>query len=165
VYAVPTGEESTLEIGLLFRSVGYLGVPIPGLPFDDMRGVIPNTEGRVVEHEGSHTPVDGVYACGWIKRGPTGVIGTNKVCATQTVDHLLADAVSGRITRSEHSPDALLSELSRRGARVTDWAHWLQLDRVETERGATVGKPREKLTRIEEMLELNERGKPGPEST
>jgi ferredoxin--NADP+ reductase len=154
VRAVPTGVESTLDIGLLFRSVGYRGVPIPGLPFDEMRGVIPNTEGRVVEHEGSHTPLDGVYACGWIKRGPTGVIGTNKVCATQTIDHLLADAVSGRISRSDRSADVLLAELARRGARVTDWAHWQELDRVETERGASVGKPREKVTRIAEMLDL-----------
>ena len=154
VRAVPTAETSTLPIGLLFRSVGYRGVAIDGLPFDAARGVIPNTEGRVVEHEGSHTAVDGVFACGWIKRGPSGVIGTNKVCAMQTVDHLLADAVSGRITRAPGSPDELLETLRKRGARITSWQQWQQLDTVETTRGAAAGKPREKVTRVEEMLEI-----------
>jgi ferredoxin--NADP+ reductase len=154
VRAVPTGEESTLPIGLLFRSVGYRGVAIPGLPFDERRGVIPNTEGRVVEHEGSHTAVDGVFVCGWIKRGPSGVIGTNKVCAMQTVDHLLADAVSGRVTAAVGSPDALIEAMRQRGVRITTWQDWQRLDGVETSRGAEVGKPREKVTRVEEMIDL-----------
>ena len=158
VRAVPTAEMSVLPVGLLFRSVGYRGVAIPGLPFDEARGVIPNTEGRVVEHEGSHTAIDGVYVCGWIKRGPSGVIGTNKVDATQTVDHLLADAVSGRITPSAREPDALLQLLRQRGVRSTDWNAWQRLDRVETERGTAVGKPREKVTRVGEMLEILKEG-------
>lgn len=156
VRAVPTDEESVLPVGLLFRSVGYRGVAVRGLPFDEVRGVIPNTEGRVVEHEGSHTYVDGVYVCGWIKRGPSGVIGTNKVDATQTVDHLLADAVSGRVTPASGSPDQLLTALRGRGVPSTDWSQWQQLDRVETERGGAAGKPREKVTRIDEMLDLLE---------
>ena len=152
VRAVPTEEETTLPVGLLVRSVGYRGVAIPGLPFDEARGVIPNTEGRVVEHEGSHTAVDGVFVCGWIKRGPSGVIGTNTVCAMQTVDHLLADAVSGRVSAAQHSPDELLGQMRRRGARITTWQDWQRLDTVETTRGAEVGKPREKVTRVDEML-------------
>jgi ferredoxin--NADP+ reductase len=154
VRAEPTDEESTLAVGLLFRSVGYRGVAIPGLPFDEARGVIPNTEGRVVEHEGSHTAIDGVFVCGWIKRGPSGVIGTNKVCAMQTVDHLLADTVSGRVTPAQHSPDELLATLRERGVRVTTWRDWQLLDAVETSRGGEVGKPREKVTRLSEMLEI-----------
>jgi ferredoxin--NADP+ reductase len=153
VRAVATDEESTLPVGLIFRSVGYCGVAITGLPFDEARGVIPNAEGRVVEHEGSHTALDGVYVCGWIKRGPTGVIGTNKVCAMQTVDHLLADAVSGRITAAPGDPDTLLALLRQRGASPTDWNDWYRLDAHEVERGKATGKPREKLTTLQEMLE------------
>jgi ferredoxin--NADP+ reductase len=154
VRAVPTDEQSTLAIGLLFRSVGYRGVAIPGLPFDDERGVIPNAEGRVVEHPGSHTAMNGVFVCGWIKRGPSGVIGTNKVCATQTVDHLLADVVSGRVSAATRTPDELLAALQQRGARVTSWQDWQRLDQAEVTRGAPLGKPREKVTRVQEMLQV-----------
>lgn len=156
VRAVATSEESTLPIGLLFRSVGYRGVAIPGLPFDEARGVIPNTEGRVVEHEGSHTAIDGVFVCGWIKRGPSGVIGTNKVCATQTVDHMLADVVAGRVSPAPNTPDALLERMRERGVRITTWQDWQRLDMEETARGTGVGKPREKVTRVEEMLGILE---------
>src|SRR5690606_3596952 len=111
VRAVATDQEFTLPMGLLFRSVGYRGVAIEGLPFDEARGVVPNVEGRVVEHVGSHTYLNGVYVAGWIKRGPSGVIGTNKLDATQTVDHLLADAASGRLALAGRSPDELLQQL------------------------------------------------------
>ncbi|HRP07352.1 MAG TPA: hypothetical protein PLL69_02595 [Gemmatimonadales bacterium] len=154
VRAVPTGEEFTLPIGLLFRSVGYRGVPIDGLPFDETRGVVPNVEGRVVEHVDSHTCLNGVYVAGWIKRGPSGVIGTNKLDATQTVDHLLADAAAGRINLAGRSPDELLDRLGAQGARITTWDGWLAIDRHETELGKPAGKPREKLTKVEEMLTI-----------
>lgn len=153
VRALPTDEEEVLPIGLLFRSVGYRGVALAGLPFDEQRGVIPNAEGRVVEHEGSHTALDGIYVCGWIKRGPTGVIGTNKLCASQTIDYLLADAVAGRLTPAQGDPDTLLATLRSRGAILTDWADWRRLDALEVERGKATGKPREKLTTVAEMLE------------
>ncbi len=153
VRAVPSDREETLPIGLVFRSVGYRGVAIPGLPFDERAGVIPNAEGRITEHEGSHTPIDGLYAAGWIKRGPSGVIGTNKACAAQTVDLLLADVVAGRLTRAAGSPDALLDLLRARGARPTTWSDWQRLDAREVELGQAAGKPREKLTRLREMLE------------
>ena len=156
VRPVPTGEETVLPVGLVFRSVGYRGVAIDGLPFDDARGVVPNAEGRVVEHEGSHTAVDGVYVCGWIKRGPTGVIGTNKVCAAQTIDHLLADAVAGRISAAAADPDTLIARLRADGARLTDWDDWSRLDAIEVARGKSAGKPREKLTSITEMLDALE---------
>jgi ferredoxin--NADP+ reductase len=156
VRAVPTGRTEDIPVGLVFRSVGYRGIPIAGLPFDDDLGLLPNTEGRVVEHAGSHTTLDGIYACGWIKRGPTGVIGTNKVCATQTVDHLLADIVAGRVTPPPGSPDDLLASLQRRGTRVVGWQDWLRIDAAEVALGRGAGKPREKLTRIPDLLKAAE---------
>lgn len=153
VRAVPSGRTEEIPVQLVFRSVGYRGVEIPGLPFDDAQGLLPNAEGRVVEHVGSHTPLDGVYVCGWIKRGPSGVIGTNKVCATQTVDHLLADVVAGRVRPAEGEPDDLLATLGARGARVITWPGWQRIDAAEVARGQGAGKPREKLTRIPDLLD------------
>jgi ferredoxin--NADP+ reductase len=152
VRAIPTDSTFVLDIGLLFRSVGYRGVELPGVPFDQMRGVIPNVGGRVVEHAGSHTAIIGLYTCGWIKRGPSGVIGTNKVDAAQTVDNLLADLTAGRLTPATGSPGALLETLRGRGVRITDWSDWQRLDKVEVDRGSQIGKPREKIVRIGEML-------------
>jgi ferredoxin--NADP+ reductase len=157
VRAVPTGETEVVPVGLVFRSVGYRGVAIPGVPFDPAHGVFPNAEGRMVEHEGSHTPVDGVYVCGWIKRGPSGVIGTNKSCAMATVDHLIADAVTGRITPSARSGEDLLAVLRDRGVAVTSWDDWLAIDRAECAAGKPLGKPRVKFTSIAAMLEAARR--------
>ncbi len=157
VRAVTTDSTFVLDVGLLFRSVGYRGVELAGVPFDPMRGVIPNVGGRVVEHAGSHTHVDGIYATGWIKRGPSGVIGTNKVDASQTVDNLLADVTANRITAATGSPDALLDLVRQRGVRITDWTDWQRLDKVEIERGKPAGKPREKVVRVPEMLETIDR--------
>ena len=92
VRAVPTDMEETLPVGLVFRSVGYCGLPLAGVPFDAKRGVIPNVNGRVVESLGSTTVLDGLYVTGWIKRGPQGVIGTNKSDSSETITHLIADA-------------------------------------------------------------------------
>lgn len=153
VRAVPSGRTEEIPVQLVFRSVGYRGVQIPGLPFDDAQGLLPNAEGRVVEHVGSHTPIDGIYVCGWIKRGPSGVIGTNKVCAAQTVDHLLADVVAGRVRPAETPADDLLASLAARGARVVTWSGWQRIDAEEVARGQGVGKPREKLTRIPDLLD------------
>lgn len=153
VRAVASGRTEEIPVGLVFRSVGYRGIPIAGLPFDEDRGLLPNTEGRVVEHVGSHTSLDGIYACGWIKRGPTGVIGTNKVCATQTVDRLLADVVAGRVTPGPGSPDALLASLAARGTRIVPWSAWQRIDAAEVTRGEAAGKPRDKFTRINELLQ------------
>jgi ferredoxin--NADP+ reductase len=152
VRAVPSGRTEDIPVQLVFRSVGYRGVEIPGLPFDAEQGLLPNAEGRVVEHAGSHTALDGVYACGWIKRGPSGVIGTNKVCATQTVDHLLADVVAGRVAPARRPADDLLAALARRGARIVAWTDWQRIDEAETGAGKAVGKPREKITRVDDLL-------------
>lgn len=153
VRAVPTEEFQTLPVGLVFRSVGYRGVALAGVPFDPHRGVIPNLKGRVVESADSATTVPGLYVTGWIKRGPQGVIGTNKSDAAETVDLLIADAATGRLGLGHLTPlvDDLLAE---RGVRVTDWSDWQAIDREEQARGAPAGRPREKITLIEEMLEI-----------
>ena len=114
---VDTGEVSTIEAQMVLASVGYRGLPLPDLPFDAERGVVPNLDGRVVR-DGSVVP--GEYVAGWIKRGPTGIIGTNKRDARDTVRSLLADAPT--LPRAPvRDPDALLQELAERGVRVTTW--------------------------------------------
>lgn len=97
--AVPTGEVSTLEAGLVLRAVGYRGRPIPGLPFDKQRGTLPNVDGRVVIDAESRIPVPWTYVVGWQKRGPSGVIGTNKYCAQRTVANLLDDLAAADLAR------------------------------------------------------------------
>jgi ferredoxin/flavodoxin---NADP+ reductase len=155
VRAVPTDVVETLELGLVFRSVGYRGVAIAGVPFDAHRGTIPNAAGRVLGMDGA--PIAGLYAAGWIKRGPSGVIGTNKACAAETVASLIADVAAGQVGRGMGDPEALLAELDARGVRRTDWADWQRLDAEEQARGAAAGRPREKFTDVGEMLALLEK--------
>jgi ferredoxin--NADP+ reductase len=140
--AVPTQETETLECGIVFRSVGYRGVALPGLPFDESRGTIPNEGGRVAER---------TYAAGWIKRGPSGVIGTNKKDATETVELLLADLCDAdRVGRSADDVDALLVE---RGARPVIYSGWSAIDERERTAGEPHGRPRVKLCTWDELLE------------
>jgi ferredoxin--NADP+ reductase len=144
--AVATEETETLECGLVFRSVGYRGVELPGVAFDDRSGTIANESGRVG---------DGVYCAGWIKRGPTGVIGTNKKDATETVELLLADVASGQLQpkagTSAAAVDALLAE---RGVRVVEYAGWTAIDEAERAAGEPTGRPRVKLCSWDELLAL-----------
>ena len=117
VRAVATEEREVIPCGIVFRSVGYRGVGIPGVPFDERAGTVPNENGRVLDADGSALP--GVYCAGWFKRGPTGVIGTNKKDAAETVDHLLEDARAGRLrARGEGSIDRLLGAAGRAGRDV-----------------------------------------------
>jgi ferredoxin--NADP+ reductase len=152
--AVPTGEHETIECGLVFRSIGYRGVSIPGVPFDETRGTIANEGGRVA---------DGVYCAGWIKRGPTGIIGTNKKDATETVELLLEDVQAGRLERkpgvSAEAVDALLDE---RGVRRVLYAGWSAIDTVERSRGEEQGRPRVKLCTWDELLEAATASAPTP---
>ncbi|MBA2292107.1 MAG: FAD-dependent oxidoreductase [Gemmatimonadales bacterium] len=152
VRAVPTNLVETLDVGLIFRSVGYRGVPIDGVPFDDRRGVIPNAAGRVVDDAGEAVP--GVYVCGWIKRGPSGVIGTNKSCAADTVALLIDDLTTGVIDVARQLGTAVDGLLLARGARIVDWSGWQALDRAEIEAGASAGRPREKVISVAEMLDI-----------
>lgn len=154
VRAVATGERRRIAADLVFRSVGYRGVALPGLPFDERRGIIPNAEGRVVSAPGSEATLPGVYVAGWIKRGPQGVIGTNKACAADTVAALLEDHAAVRLPHAAGAPEAVDALLVSRGVRVTDWAGWQRLDAEEVTRGAAAGRPREKITSVDEMLHL-----------
>ena len=149
VRAVPTGEQEVIPCGIVFRSVGYHGVALPGTPFDEVAGTMPNAAGRVLDETGS--PIPGVYCAGWIKRGPTGVIGTNKKDATETVDLLLEDARAGALASVADggSIDALLAE---RGVGVVTHDGWEAIDAVERARGEEQGRPRVKLCTWEELL-------------
>jgi ferredoxin--NADP+ reductase len=144
-----TGRTRTIPVGLVFRSIGYHGVALPDVPFDARQGVIPNAEGRVIGADGA--PLPGEYVVGWIKRGPSGVIGTNKPDSQQTVDRLLADAADGLLadpTSDEDTADLL----ARGGCAVVTFADWLRLDAIEQARGAQHGRPRVKFASVDEML-------------
>ncbi|MEQ8484746.1 MAG: FAD-dependent oxidoreductase [Pseudomonadales bacterium] len=152
----PTGEIEELPAGLVLRSVGYRGVALPGLPFDEARGVIRNVHGRVLVAD--DRPLTGVYTAGWIKRGPTGVIGTNKTDALETVTGMVDDLRAGRVNRPEQpDPDAVVALLRQRGVRVVSYPDWLAIDEHEQAMGARAGRPRVKLTAREAMLALLDR--------
>jgi ferredoxin--NADP+ reductase len=155
VVAAATGERETIPCGLVFRSVGYRGVAIPDVPFDEARGTIRNDCGRVLEANGQVAP--GLYCAGWIKRGPTGIIGTNKKDAVESVGLLLADVRSGRIA---HDPDATAEAvdalLDERGVRRVVYAGWQAIDRHERGLGEPLGRPRVKLVTWDELLESAE---------
>ena len=141
-----------LSVGLVFRSVGYRGVPIPGVPFHDAWGVILNDKGRVLEPD-SREPQVGEYAAGWIKRGPSGVIGTNKPDAAETVACMAEDAGRGRLLAPvEPDAAAVLALVQQRQPQWISWADWQRIDALEVERGRASGRPRVKFTRVEEML-------------
>ena len=147
----PTGEFETIPAGLVFRSVGYRGVPLPGVPFDEERHIIPNEQGRVVD-PATRQPIPGEYAGGWIKRGPSGVIGTNKADSVETAKCMLEDARSGALLRPE-APTAEAAERMIR-SRCPDYfsyADWMRLDELEIARGEEAGRPRIKFTSAEAM--------------
>ena len=149
VRAEPTGETERMECQLVFRSVGYRGLPCPGVPFDEGSGTMPNDGGRVLD-EGR--PVPGVYCAGWIKRGPTGVIGTNKKDATETVEALLKDAEAGLIGGTSGSAEAVEALLAERGAEAVIYSGWEAIDAVERAAGEPHGRPRVKLTSWDDLL-------------
>ncbi len=134
-----------IEAGLLLTSIGYHGKAIRDLPFDEDAGVVPNENGRVIG-------APGTYVAGWIKRGPTGFIGTNKSCAMQTVHELVADYNAGRLTDPGRRADALDKFVRERRPAVVDAAGWRAIDAAEISRGATAGRPRNKFTDVADML-------------
>jgi ferredoxin/flavodoxin---NADP+ reductase len=148
VSAEPTQERETIPCGIVFRSVGYLGVELPGLPFDARRATIPNEDGRV-------TGATGVYCAGWIKRGPSGVIGTNKKDATESVDLLLEDARAGLLQRGDPSATQETVEqlLADRGVQHVTYAGWEAIDAEERGRGEPHGRPRVKILTWSELLD------------
>ncbi|WP_435769048.1 FAD-dependent oxidoreductase [Nocardioides sp. SYSU DS0651] len=147
VRAQRTGDVEELECGLVFRSVGYKGAPVPGLPFDDRSGTVPNVAGRVTDPE-SGTPVSGLYVAGWIKRGPSGVIGTNKKCAKESVGHLLDDFREGRLSPTVAEVEDIASLLPEH----VGLEGWRLIDAHETSAGREQRRPRVKLVDVDSML-------------
>jgi ferredoxin--NADP+ reductase len=159
VRAVSTGEEEVIPCGLVVRSIGYRGRPLPGVPFDDRRGLIRNECGRVCEADG--TPRAGEYAVGWIKRGPSGVIGTNKKCAADTVTRLLDDRARGGLNEpTAPGGDAIEAWLRGQVPGLVTWRGWQAIDEHERRLGAPEGRPRVKLVRVPQMLAVADRGRP-----
>jgi ferredoxin--NADP+ reductase len=148
-----TGDEEVLEAGLVLRSVGYQGQPLPGVPFDERTRTIAHELGRVVDPE-THEPLPGVYAAGWIKRGPSGVIGTNKKCAQETVDELLADAAAGRLPAPAGGADAFAELVAQRVPEAVDYAGWERIDEHERAAGEPLDRPRVKVVAVEEMRRI-----------
>jgi ferredoxin/flavodoxin---NADP+ reductase len=151
IRAVPTDEHETIPCGVVFRSVGYLAVALPDLPFDEERATIPHDGGRVLDAHGKHAT--GVYCTGWIKRGPTGVIGTNKKDASETIELLLEDARAGSLVRGDASATAESVDelLSSRCVEHVTYAGWEAIDAAERARGEPQGRPRIKLSTWAEL--------------
>jgi ferredoxin/flavodoxin---NADP+ reductase len=153
VRARGTGEYETLEVGMVFRSIGYKGVALAGVPFNEKTGTIPNVAGRVVYAAGA--VVTGEYVVGWAKRGPTGVIGTNKPDSAATVASMMEDLPSlPPIADRDRDPVLIEQLLERRGCEFVTYHDWSLLDRVELERGAAQQRPRVKFIAVPEMLSV-----------
>lgn len=151
-----TGRTTDWPVEAVYRAVGYFGSPVAGLPFDEVAGVIPNREGRVVGPTGDH--LAGVYTTGWIKRGPVGLIGHTKSDATETIRHLVEDAEAageGAFTAPERDPQAVLDALRARGAEPIDWTGWSLLDAYEQALGAPQGRERVKVVPREELVGIS----------
>ena len=147
-----TGRMETIECGMVLRSVGYRCIPLPDVPFDEDRGVIANSGGRVTEGP-QGLAVPGEYVVGWAKRGPSGVIGTNKADASDTVDRMVEDVSTIQpVPGEDWRPEAAEALLQSRVPRLVDWKGWQRLDEQERERGQARGRPREKICSLEEML-------------
>jgi ferredoxin--NADP+ reductase len=163
-----TDESQTIPAALVFRAIGYRGEPLPGVSFDEGAAVILNEGGRVLDPD-SRAPLPGEYVVGWIKRGPSGVIGTNKKDAQETVDAMLADlapSANGDRSSAMHTPSrpdaaAIETLLRERQPALVTYSGWEAIDRHERELGERSGRPRVKLTDIEEMLRIAAAETPG----
>jgi ferredoxin--NADP+ reductase len=154
VRAVATGEEEIIECGLVLRSIGYRGYLVAGIPFDERRGLIRNIGGRVREQDGA--PCPGEYVVGWIKRGPSGVIGTNKKDAADTVARIMEDVEAGALTDSaKPSGDAVDAWLGDRVSGLVTRRGWEAIDGHECSLGQPAGRPRVKLVREAELIEAS----------
>lgn len=149
-----TGQFETLEAGLILRSVGYKGVPLPGVPFNSSTATISNVAGRVVA-DATGDPVPGEYVVGWAKRGPSGIIGTNKPDSAATVNAMLEDVATLPGIADDHRDRELIPQLlASKGIDFVSYADWKTLDNYETSRGAEQGRPRVKTTSVNEMMEV-----------
>lgn len=150
VKAQATDQEEVIPVGMVFRSVGYRGAPLPEIPFNDSWGTIANEQGRIVENG---EPVTGLYTAGWIKRGPTGVIGTNKTCAQETVNMMVEDLKAGKILSPEKPGiDQAKQLVSEKAPDAISYQDWQKIDAVETSKGEAQGRPRVKFTSREAVL-------------
>ncbi len=153
-----TGKFETFPCGLVLRSVGYRVSPVHGVPFDELRGVIPNDQGRVLRDDGK--PVPGEYVVGWAKRGPSGVIGTNKADAGETVARMTEDRKAGIATIAANGAKrtgggrTVEAMLRKRDVRWVDKEGWGRIEAHEIARGTREGRPRVKICTVEEMLEV-----------
>jgi ferredoxin/flavodoxin---NADP+ reductase len=161
--ACSTETTEELDCGIVFRSIGYRGIPLSGLPFDERAGVIPSVGGRITDEEGR--PLAGEFVVGWIKRGPTGIIGTNKRDAQETVDAVLADLDAGTLNRPVDSArDSLEALLTERKPEHVTYTGWEAIDSVEKAAGEPHGRPRVKLTSFDELLDAAHEGEPASRS-
>jgi len=152
IKASGTGQYETIPAGMILRSVGYKGSPLAGVPFDARNGVIPNEVGRVVDLDTGRV-MTGEYVAGWIKRGPTGVIGTNKPDAIESVNSMFEDLQKGKIAPAPApDPAAILALLQARGVRYVTQDEWQRIDAKEVTDGKARGKPRVKIVEREAML-------------
>ncbi|HVG93063.1 MAG TPA: FAD-dependent oxidoreductase [Planctomycetota bacterium] len=162
VKATATDRFEDVPTGLVFRSGGYRGVALPGVPFRDDWGTIPHEQGRVTDLA-TKQPVPGLYAAGWIKRGPSGVIGTNRGCAVETVRAMLEDLRAGSIpSPQDPSRDALPALLERKGVRWISFDQWSKVESMEVARGEPSGRPRVKFVSEDEILRAIASGTPAP---
>lgn len=162
MHAEPTDRTESLPASLVLRSIGYRGKPVEGLPFDERRGIVPNDGGRVIGADGS--PLPGVFVTGWAKRGATGVIGSNKVDARETVGHLIADFQAGRLRPPTLGLADLTRKLLDRQPELVGRHGWQLIDRAETERGERAGRPRVKFTTTPEMVSVAQQARRRAES-
>ena len=148
-----TGEEEVIPVGLVFRSVGYKGRPLPDIPYHENWGTILNEGGKVMND--NHQQVTGLYTSGWIKRGPTGIIGTNKTCAQETVACMVEDLHAGNILEPEDpSVTGVKSLIEERQQGAVSYSEWLNIDSEEQRLGEAQGRPRVKFTSVPEMLKV-----------
>ncbi|HEX2914177.1 MAG TPA: FAD-dependent oxidoreductase [Chloroflexia bacterium] len=153
-----TGQYETLDVGLVFRSVGYRGVVLPGVPFDEKSGTIPNVAGRVIVNATGET-IPGEYVVGWAKRGPSGIIGTNKPDSAATVKSMVEDLPEITPIDDANRDRAKVAQfLSEKGLICISYEDWLKINEVEVSRGAAQGRPRVKFARVPEMLECVKEG-------
>ena len=158
--AFATDAVEELDCGLVFRSIGYRGTPLPGLPFDERAATIPNAGGRILAED---EPLPGHYVVGWIKRGPTGIIGTNKRDAQETVSAVLEDFDAGRLGQpGDPDRDSLETLLLERAPERVTYAGWEAIDRAERQAGEPHGRPRVKLCSFEDLLEASREATPAP---
>jgi ferredoxin--NADP+ reductase len=147
-----TGELRTVDVQAIYRAVGYFGSPLDGIPFDERRGVVPNHEGQVLDDDDQVVP--GVYATGWIKRGPVGLIGHTKSDAMETVQHVLTDQANWWAP-AEPSEASVIDLLESRGVDYTDLEGWHRLDQHEIGLGEPAGRARIKVVPRDEMVRVS----------